>query len=327
MSTQIVQSKQVGFLDFSRLDVAIKACEMIATSSFCPAGFKGKSGDVLCAIQYGMEVGLLPMQALQSIAVINGKPSIYGDGLIGLCQASGELEYIKETFDDSTMSATCTVKRKGKPERTAVFSSEDAKKAGLWNKPGVWQGYPKRMLQMRARGFPLRDEFADILKGLITEEEAKDYPVEASQTTMVDGKDNKNVVDNILNKLKLPGSPVILPFFHSDVESLGTSERDEIETVIIGEQPKKEKSSNDSLANPGKVEHLSVLYCADEKIKKGIDDYLKKLKVSNFQQLTMSQADKLICKIEEKHPETKDWWADYLESKEDIASEVRIKNE
>jgi hypothetical protein len=32
------------------------------------------------------------------------------------------------------------------------------------------------MLQLRARGFALRDAFPDVLKGLVTAEEAQDYP-------------------------------------------------------------------------------------------------------------------------------------------------------
>jgi hypothetical protein len=61
----------------------------------------------------------------------------------------------------------------------AKFSVEDAKRAGLWGKQGPWSAYPKRMMQMRARGFALRDAFPDVLKGLITAEEAQDYPDEA----------------------------------------------------------------------------------------------------------------------------------------------------
>jgi hypothetical protein len=39
------------------------------------------------------------------------------------------------------------------------------------------------MLQMRARGFALRDAFPDVLKGLITAEEAQDMPVEEKDIT------------------------------------------------------------------------------------------------------------------------------------------------
>ena len=105
--------RPTGFMDFSRLDVAIQASEIIAKSNFCPAAFRGKPGDVLCAIQYGMEIGYSEMQALHSIAVINGKPSIYGDGLMALCQSFSECEDIKEEFDAATMTATCIVKRRG----------------------------------------------------------------------------------------------------------------------------------------------------------------------------------------------------------------------
>ena len=52
----------------------------------------------------------------------------------------------------------------------------DAKRAGLAGKSGPWTQYPRRMLQMRARGFALRDAFPDLLRGLVTAEEAMDYP-------------------------------------------------------------------------------------------------------------------------------------------------------
>ena len=75
--------------------------------------------------------------------------------------------------------AVCVAKRKGRKPVTARFSVEDAKRAGLWGKQGPWSAYPKRMMQMRARGFALRDAFPDVLKGMITVEEAQDYPEEA----------------------------------------------------------------------------------------------------------------------------------------------------
>ena len=58
----------------------------------------------------------------------------------------------------------------------SAFSKEKAMNAKLWGKDGPWKTYPERMLKMRARGFALRDAFADRLKGIITAEEARDYP-------------------------------------------------------------------------------------------------------------------------------------------------------
>jgi hypothetical protein len=160
----------------TNLTDAIKISEIIAASNFCPTSMKGKPGDILVCLQFGLEVGLKAMAAIQNIAVINGKPSIWGDAMLALCQQSPECEYVNEHFDDKAMVATCTVKRKGHDEHSVPFSQSDAITAGLWKKAGPWTQYPKRMLQMRARGFALRDKFSDVLRGLIIKEEAEDYP-------------------------------------------------------------------------------------------------------------------------------------------------------
>jgi hypothetical protein len=175
----------LGLMDFSNFENAVKFCEIISKTEMCPKGYKGKPFEVMCAIQYGHELGLSPFQAMHSIAVINGKPSIYGDGLIGLCLAFPECEDIQERFDETTMTAICKVKRKGMSEVISTYGKEDAIKAALWGKPGPWTQYQKRMLQMRARGFALRDAFADRLKGIITAEEARDYPTQEEKQLKV----------------------------------------------------------------------------------------------------------------------------------------------
>lgn len=130
------------------------------------------------AIMHGLEVGFTPMAALQSIAVVNGMPSIWGDGLIALVRASGLLEDIQETVDDDQEGPTiavCKVKRKDSPSWVVQsFTRPQAMKAGLWRKQGPWVQYPHRMMQMRARAFALRDAFPDVLRGLHSAEEAAD---------------------------------------------------------------------------------------------------------------------------------------------------------
>lgn len=162
----------------SNLKEAMEYATIIANSAMVPKSYQNKPGDILVAVQMGAELGLKPIQALQNIAVINSKPSVYGDALLALVQSHPSFEDIKEWFDEKTNTAFCSVKRKNQSEHTVSFSSEDATKAGLWGKTGPWSQYPKRMMQMRARGFALRDKFADALGGLITAEEAQDYPGE-----------------------------------------------------------------------------------------------------------------------------------------------------
>ena len=159
---------------------AMSFASMVAKSEFAPKDFKGKPESCLLAIQHGSEVGLSPMQSLQSIAVINGRPTIWGDAALALVQASPVCEYVREYIEGEGdgMTAVCEAKRRGYPQPTVVrFSMQDAKRAGLVGKAGPWAQYPTRMLALRARGFALRNAFADALRGLITAEEAQDYPV------------------------------------------------------------------------------------------------------------------------------------------------------
>jgi hypothetical protein len=168
-------------LALATFDDAFRFASMVAKSDFAPKDFRGKPESCLLAIQHGSEIGLSPMQSLQSIAVINGRPSIWGDAALAVVSASAVCEYVTEEIeegkDGEALVAICTAKRRGYPKPTVSrFSVADAKKAGLWGKSGPWTQYPRRMLQLRARGFALRDAFPDVLKGLVTAEEAQDYP-------------------------------------------------------------------------------------------------------------------------------------------------------
>ncbi|CAB4180372.1 hypothetical protein UFOVP1040_46 [uncultured Caudovirales phage] len=130
-------------------------------------------------IMQGAEVGLSPIAALQSIAVINGMPSIYGDGAVALVQSSGLLEDWKETeLKDSTSKVVgwkVEVKRRGQPTwRSAQFTMEDAKAAKLTEKVGPWKEYPIRQCLWRARAWAFRAGFADVLRGLHFAEEVID---------------------------------------------------------------------------------------------------------------------------------------------------------
>jgi hypothetical protein len=185
---------------------AMQFSETLAASSMVPRQYQGKPQDILVCVQWGLELGLAPMQALQNIAVINGKPSVYGDAAMALVQASSVCEDVQEFFEGEGTAnpiAVCIAKRRGRTPVTVRFSVEDAKRAGLWGKQGPWTQYPKRMMAMRARGFALRDAFADVLKGLITAEEAQDYPTEQAPRDITPAKP--------ANPLDAIAAPVVEP--------------------------------------------------------------------------------------------------------------------
>jgi hypothetical protein len=197
MSTELsTNTTPTRGLALATFDDAFRFAAMVAKSEFAPKDFRGKPESCLLAIQHGSEIGLSPMQSLQNIACINGRPAIWGDAALAVAMASPVCEYVREQIegDGEAMAATCEAKRRGYEKPTVGrFSVADAKRAGLWGKSGPWTQYPRRMLQLRARGFALRDAFPDVLKGLVTAEEAQDYPANEPAKEAVIVRQNPDV--------------------------------------------------------------------------------------------------------------------------------------
>lgn len=156
---------------------AFALAERLADSKLIPVSFQGKPNDVFVAMMWSRNLGLPIVQGLQSIAVINGRPSIWGDAALAVVRSSGLLESFKETItgEGLKLTATCTVVRRGESEPyVESFSMFDAQTAGLTGKSGPWKQYPKRMLRLRARNFCLRNAFPDVLMGIGMAEEQLD---------------------------------------------------------------------------------------------------------------------------------------------------------
>lgn len=180
-----------------------------------PKGFETPE-KVALAIMLGMEVGLSPGQALQGIMVVNNRPTIWGDAALALVRSSGLLEDFREEYTGEGVRAiaTCTAKRKG--QATPIvrsFTWADAVRAGLASKD-LYKLYPQRMLPSRARGFCLRDGFADVLKGLAIREEVDDYQptAEAVRLAANDQPESKALTDKIDSLIvDEPPAPVVTP--------------------------------------------------------------------------------------------------------------------
>jgi len=162
-------------LELRSLDDMWRFATAVAISKLAPKGLDNAEA-CFVAIQMGAELGLTPMASLQGIAVINGRPSVWGDAMLAVCRSQGifdESAFVETlTGAGDELTACCTVRRL--PRGNAVtreFSVAKAKKAGLWGKSGPWTQYPERMLQMRARAFALRDTFTDVLRGFKCAEE------------------------------------------------------------------------------------------------------------------------------------------------------------
>lgn len=184
-------------------------CGMLADSELVPKDFQGKPANVAVAIQMGAELGITAMQAIQNIAVVNGRPSLWGDLLKAIVVASPLCELFDEDPPNVALKnqkGRCKVQRRGDPEPYEVtFSVDDATTAQLWGKAGPWKTNPGRMLQMRARAFACRDKFPDLLKGLHMAEEMIDItPTSSEPGPIIDPPTatRKETLDKAQEKLK-----------------------------------------------------------------------------------------------------------------------------
>lgn len=142
------------------------------------------------AILHGLEIGIPPMMAINRIAVVNGRPTLWGDAVPALLLSKGfkirEMMYA----EGEDRFAQCTVIRPNGEQIVRNFSAKDAVTAGLWGKPGPWKQYPDRMLQMRARGLAARDGAADVLSGIYLAEEMQDVEQPSSPGDLMDAPRN-----------------------------------------------------------------------------------------------------------------------------------------
>ena len=130
---ELVSGAKVKGVIPTSMEDAFRLATAVVASGMAPPDVKSQE-DALVIILTGLEVGLPPMAALQRIALINGRTTIWGDAAIGLVRASGLLDSIKE-WQTPDGVAHCKVRRKGdKTYHEKKFSVEDAKKAGLWDR-------------------------------------------------------------------------------------------------------------------------------------------------------------------------------------------------
>lgn len=277
-----------GFMRLDNLEQAKEVAKIMIESGIVPdyhLKTKNPVASVLMCLQKGLEVGLSPTQSIQDIANINGRTTVWGDASLALCKVSPDYEYCIETFDEKTQTATCRAKRKGEEEVVKTFSLEEAKAAGLADRQ-VWKSYRRRMLQMRARGFAIRDAFPHVLKGLHLAEEyigvhggVEINPIERTveiAPEVVRIEEKKPVNEAIKEKLQKN-------FIHNTYPQ---------EEIVAGNQA--------LMVTAETLEKLNFLAKVCNVPEATISKWLKKANVSELSQLTEEQAQKVIDKLEEE---------------------------
>lgn len=145
------------------LDQMYRLSANLAQSSLLPKDLANKPANVLAAMLYGQELGLAPMQAINSIYVVNGRPTISAQLWVALARRAGhKVRVVEETPE----SCTVEVERsddQGHPTRV-TYTLDQAKAAKLTGKD-VWTGHRAAMLYARAVSTACRRACPEIALG------------------------------------------------------------------------------------------------------------------------------------------------------------------
>lgn len=164
---QLQQSHQLEPVRDVRNELAM--CEVMMKSNAIPGYFR-KPEQVWAVVTAGRELGLAPFAALRGIYLIDGKPVISADAIVGLALKSGLCEYFVPTKLTGT-EVTFETKRKGSPTPVSyTYTLEQAKLAAVTGKDN-WRKYPEAMLKARCISTLGRMVYPDVLMGVYAPEE------------------------------------------------------------------------------------------------------------------------------------------------------------
>jgi hypothetical protein len=141
----------------------VEQSRLLAASSLVPDHLRNKPENVYLILLLGESLGLHPAQALTSIAVIKGKPTMSAELMRAVVMREGH----RFRIDESTPTvARVTVARKEWPEDSSTFefTVEDAKRAGLGG--DTYSKFPTAMLLARVTTQACRAMFADVISGI-----------------------------------------------------------------------------------------------------------------------------------------------------------------
>lgn len=191
------------------LDQAFRLSKALALAAVLPASLRGKPSDILALLLYGQDLGLTPMQAIQGIYVVRGKPQLSAITWTALARKAGH----KVRWGDcDDKSATVTIERSDDPDHphTEIFTIEDAVQAGLCKIVGgevqarsssgerlPWETYTRTMLRNRAISFAGKLQCPEVAMGFAIE---GDYDfiedaVSPVEVTPVGQLDNQEIIE------------------------------------------------------------------------------------------------------------------------------------
>lgn len=169
-------------LEIASLADAEKMAAKFAESSLIPNNLKGKAADIMVMLVTGHELGLSPMQSLRAMHVINGRPVLSAELIVGLIKRSSACQFFR-LVESTDEIATYETQRTDEPQATRLtWTIDQAKKAGL--NGDNWRKHPAAMLRARCSAALGRAVYPDVMLGVMEQNEAEE--VYAGKAQMVE---------------------------------------------------------------------------------------------------------------------------------------------
>jgi len=277
-------------------EVNWKTAQKIANTPFVPSAFRGKPEAVFAAILYGEELGIGPMQSLNSIHVIEGKPGMSPELMRGLVARAGHRIDVKEA---SAERVTLWGKRAdNESEATVSWTMDDARLAGLAGR-GAWKTYPRAMLLARATSELCRMIFADVVAGLsYTQEELASISGQVWDEVPADPLGAPQVAI-----AATPVEPEPAPPQKMTVEEVAAEfDAEIIDAVIVDDSPKT-VGQIATVAQIGKIRALMREWGLDKPGLLAIIEVASGQQVKTVSHLSKSDASKVIDYLNNNKPE------------------------
>jgi hypothetical protein len=164
--------------------ITFKTAKMLANSPTIPNHLAGKPQDIVATILNGRELGLLPMESVNNLYMVNGKISLSGKTMLGLIRKAGHRVML-----DIKLTGTKIKCYRLQPdgtqflEGTVEFNQADVKRAKM-SKKDTYIEYPQMMMAWRAVSMAARFFYADCITAVsyVPEEVGMDEFVRQQQS-------------------------------------------------------------------------------------------------------------------------------------------------
>ena len=188
-------------IDTNALQAQMQMATMMAKSNLLPKSLIGNPANLLLVIQQGKELGMSPMQSINSINVIDGIPTIKPQAMLALIYRANPEAVIEIEEDSEKLIAVCMMARnKDSRPYKSTWDMNRATKMNLTNKYN-WKQQPMTMLKWRSVSDCARVVFPDIIAGIyLPDEIEKEEKEEKFPPQDITPKENPVLIDETKHK-------------------------------------------------------------------------------------------------------------------------------